>query len=232
MKDIRDLVTKKLMIFSLDYMPQAYIMRSDFVDHMNKKYKFQRHEIPFDFHLKDTPKVLVFHGGEYKHEGTKIVINKVLFEDRKIVLEIKGSSKVSKKIMEAMARDIRKFDPTNRFKLSDAAYQSDETMCVVHLEIDYLSIFSDKLISFVNKEFAPLLDKKYLEIRPQKMSFDVHFAPDPKYVEENITLVPKALTIEPRLGHPLKRKLFFTESPVDSETHLNLLEKFEKMFSA
>lgn len=230
MRDIKELVVKKINIFPVDYIPYAHLMRQDFIEHMIDRYKFQKHEMPFGFHMKETPSLLVFYSGEYDFEDKKIIINKLVFENRKIVLEARASSQVSKKIFGAIAKDIKKFDPIKAFKMSDAYYQSEETSCIVSLDIEYMSIYSEELISFLHNGFLPLLKHKYLDMRPKHMSFEVDFEPDVKLAQEKVTLASKTLTIEPRMGQSLKKKVFYTESPFDSDTHLKLLEKFERIF--
>jgi hypothetical protein len=40
---------------------------------------------------------------------------------------------------------------------------------------------------------------------------------------------PKLFTIEPRFGSRPDDRIYYTQSPTDSETHRRLLEQFEEM---
>ena len=48
--------------------------------------------------------------------------------------------------------------------------------------------------------------------------------------EVGVRLVDKTLTIEPRIRTRLEERRYYTLSPTDSETHLELLREFEKAF--
>jgi hypothetical protein len=233
MKDIKELTVQLVKIFPVDYIPYTHLFRPDFIAHMKKKYLFTKHQMPFEYIPKDTPNLLIFLNGEYLCGEKRMIINRLNFEDRKIILEAMASSEVSGEIFSAIAEDIKTFDPTNRFDPSDASFESEKTSCILSLDVHYMSIYSEKMKTFINSSFAPLLEHKYFEIRPKRMRFEVEFEPDINLAkEERITLAPKDLTIEPRLGQRLNTKMFYSESPFDSDTHLKLLEEFEKIFGS
>ena len=233
MKDIKELSVVQIRIFPADYIHYNYILRSDYIDHMSKKYNFRRHEMPFEAFQKNTPNLLIFHGGEYNYQGNKIIIQRLSFEDRRILLEALTSSKVANKIFDSIAAETRKFDPLKNFKRTDSVFSSEETSCVSHLKIDYMRIYSKDFLNFVDNEFANLLEHKYFEITPKTFSFEVRFQQDNELLNKQaITISPKLLIIEPKVGHSLSERIFSTKSPFDSDTHLELLENFEKIFKA
>ncbi len=230
-KDIKSLIVTLIKIFPNDYIPYAYLMRTDFIDYMVNKYKFKKPEIPFDFYQKGAPNLLIFHGGEYSFNDKKEIIHTLTFEDRKIILEAEVPSKVSKEIFKIIAEDIKKFDPSESFNTDDSSYQTERTFCIVHLDVNFMDILSKKFIDFLNNKFASFLKHEYLDIFPKNVRFQIDFKPDMGlYQEADITLSPKTLTIEPRSKEGFKKKIFQTESPFDSDTHLKLLEEFEKLF--
>lgn len=231
MKDIKDLVVTQIKIFPADYIQYGYLMRPDFIDFLVKKYKFEEQKTPFNFYSPGEPKLLIFRGGEFNFENNKIIIHTFQFEDRKIILEVTGSSKAAKNIFEALEKDIRDFDPSKSFKIEDASFHSETTFCIVTLDVNFMDIYSKKFKEFINNNFASRLKNDYLNIFPKVMRFEVEFKPDLKLLQnESITLSPKTITIEPRGKSGIKKKVFQTESPFDSDTHLKLLEDFEKMF--
>jgi hypothetical protein len=233
MKDIKELIVFQVRIFPVDYIHYNYILRSDYINHMSKKFNFHKHEMPFEAFQKNTPNILIFHGGEYNYQGNKIIIQRLAFEDRRIILETLTSSKVAKKIFDSIATETRKFDPLKNFKRTDSVFFAEETSCVSHLKIDYMRIYSKNFINFIDNKFANLLEHKYFEIAPKTLSFEVRFQQDNELLNKRaITLSPKLLIIEPKAGNPLSEKVFFTKSPFDSDTHLQLIENFETAFKA
>jgi hypothetical protein len=231
--EIKNLSITQVRIFPPDYIAYNYLQRNDFVEHIAKKYHFQKHEMPFQPFQKGSPSVLLFNSGDYNLEGKKILIERLHFENRRIVLEAMTSSKIANKIFDAISREIRKFDPLKLFKRKDAVFESEETTCLAKLNVNYKKIYSEDFIKFIETDFASFLEQNFLEIRPKSLSFEVHFNPDNDFTKKhNINLSPKTLTIEPRSGHPLEETIFLSHSPFDSDTHFKLLENFEKTFSA
>lgn len=186
--------------------------------------------MPFGHYQESTPNILQFFDGQYNLEKNKIIVNKLSFEDRKIIIDAASTSAKSNELFSVIARDIIRYDCTNTFNPSDAVLKSEVTSCVAFLDIDYMRIYSNKLKSFVKNNFAPLLTRKYLGIQPSKMSFIVNFKPDKELLKEKISLAQKTLTIEPKADIGLEKKIFYSMSPFDSDTHLKLLEQFEDIF--
>ncbi len=231
MKKIKSLKVVQIKIFPPDYIPYFYLLRPEFIDQVTKRFKFQKHAMPFNPYQKDAPKILHFNGGEFNLEGTKILIQRLHFEDRRIILEALTSSNNTTKIFNSISKEIKKFDPLKSFESSDAQFETQETDCVALLNVDYSKIYSKEFNSFISKEIAPILEHKFFDIRPKALSFEIHFEPDEKLSKNNITLSPKTLTIEPSPGHTLEEKLFYSKSPFDSDTHFKLLNAFEKEFA-
>ncbi|MGA1795958.1 MAG: hypothetical protein ACMUIL_08865 [bacterium] len=231
MKDILQLVTTRIIIFPNDYIPYSHLMRPDFINHIVKKYKFKKQEMPTDLYSPSAPQLIVFHGGEFNFEDKMIIVHTLQFEDRKIILECEATTQVLEQVRDKIKEDIIKFDPKQSFNFDDAVYQTDETFCVVILDVDFMDVYSKKFIDFINKNFAPRLKHDFLEIIPKNMRFTVEFKPDLNLLQnESITLSPKELVIEPRTKTGIKKKTFQTKSSFDSDTHLKMLEEFEKTF--
>lgn len=232
MKNVKKLTVLQVRIFPNDYIPYDYLLRPDFIDHMMKKFHFKKYEMPFEQFQKGMPQILNFNGGDITFESNKILIKKLNFEDRRVVIEAMTSSKITTKIFDVVANEIKKFEPTKSFKRKDAVLETEETSCVANLNVDYKKIYSESFLKFLKNNFIPLIKHKSLSIRPKNLSFEIYFDPDNEYSRKHsITLVPKTFTIEPRAGHLLDEKLFFSHSPFDSDTHFKLLETFEKTFS-
>ena len=50
------------------------------------------------------------------------------------------------------------------------------------------------------------------------------------FEKHRITISPRVFIIEPRAGTNYDDKIFYAQSPTDSDTHLKILEEFEKAF--
>jgi hypothetical protein len=228
MKQIRELRAVQIRIFPPDYIPYGYILRNDFVEYMSEKYKFNSKEIPFENMPGETPKILDFKSGEYKVDGKRIIINRLVFEDRRIVTETLSTSKEAAKLFTIISRDIKKFKIEGNFKASDTVYFGNETFCIASLDIDYMDVFSDKFKNFLSDDFLPCLENEPFEIYPKSIRFEVSFKTNDDLMKKRVTLSPKRLIVEPKTDHSLDEKVFSTSSPCDTDTHFKILELFEK----
>jgi|GEM_PF-2533818 len=230
MKDLKELTVTQIRIFPADYIPYSYLLRREFIDYVCSKYNFQHHEIPFEKIPGDVPRVMIFSSGEYKIDKKKVIIKRLSFENRRILTEITCPSKTAVLIFNTIARDIRKFDMDEQFKASSIDFFSEETSCIVTLNIDFMKVYSTKFKSFLSKDFLNILPHKYFEIYPKSFRFEVGFETEEKLMKKRISLAPKQLVIEPRTERPIDDQVFFTSSPCDTNTHLEILKSFEKTF--
>lgn len=230
MKNIRKLTSVQIRIFPADYIPYSYLLRKEFVDYILEKYKFNSHEMPFENLSGDTPKVLVFKSGEYKVEKKKIIIKRLVFENRRVVTDTLSTSKEATKLFNVISRDINKFQIDGTFKASNASYLGEEASCVVSLNIDYMDIFSENFRSFLNEDLIKHMKHDVFEVYPKLTRFEISFKPDDKLMRNRITLSPKQLIMEPRTDHALDERIFLTSSPCDTDTHLDMIKSFEKRF--
>lgn len=233
MKGVKKVTVTQVRIFPHDYVPYAFLLRKDFIKHMEKKYGFQKTEMPFEYSMEGAPKILGFVSGIFRYEKTKrAAINKIVFENRRVILVISATSEITNKAFGSISREIKKFDPEKTFRSSDAVYLGEETTCTASLSIDYMKIFSANMVDFIDKKFSPKIEHPYLSIKPKSMSFVVEFEPNKElYEQHKITLSPKTLTIEPADKVPIDKNIFNTGSPFNSNRHFALLEEFEQAFT-
>ena len=232
MKDKKDLNVIQIRIFEVDSIPYDYLMRPDFIEHIKSEFRFQKHEMPFEPYPKNQPRILLFVGGEVTIGKEKIIIQKLLFENRRILIDGMSDSSRLDKVFEIIGKEIAKFDPTGNFSHDDVVFKTEETNCLVHLNVDFKKFFSQKFWGFVSKDAPSFLTERVMAIVPKNLSFELHFDPKNEYAEKhNITLSPKTLTIEPRVGVSIDKRIFYTQSPYDSTTHFRLLEAFEERFT-
>jgi len=232
MKNLKDLTVTQVKIFPHDFIPYDYLFRPDVTDSIVKKYQFQKKDFPYPPYDESTPNVLLLHSGEIKIEKKKILIILLSFESRKITLKVKGSSKQAAKVFSQIEKDINESDSSNLFNNSNCLIETEETSCVVQLDINYESLFSNKTRRFLKQSIPEkVLPFNLKATNPIRLSFLIEFQQDKELFEKHrITISPKELTIEPRAGTSFDDKIFHTKSPTNSDTHLKLIREFEKAF--
>jgi hypothetical protein len=142
-----------------------------------------------------------------------------------------GNSNEADGVFGNIITHINKISSKCRMDEQMCQLKTQETKCVVGLDIDFWNVFSEEMKSFIQKEAPQPLKYPLRSIEPKNLSFEATFQQTESLQEDRITLAPKKITIEPQTGIPLSKGLFYTQSPFDSETHLKLILAFEKALS-
>jgi hypothetical protein len=230
MKDVQDLRVSQVRIFPVGSIPYEVFSVSENLTQLKDFFSFSNQEVPVPLFEAGAPKVIILAAGQFKHEDKNIIINRLHFDNRKIVLEVVGNSNEADGVFGNIIAHINKISSNCRLDEQMCQLKTQETKCMVGLDIDFWNVFSEEMKRFIQKEAPQSLKYPLRSIEPKNLSFEVAFQQTESLQEDRITLTPKKITIEPQTGIPLSKGIFYTQSPFDSETHLKLIESFEKAF--
>jgi hypothetical protein len=204
-------------------------MRPDRVKLLLDRFTFQKHEIP-PFQEAETPRVLNFRSGEIEIEGNLVVIDQLNFLERRILVKIIGSTHELNSVFTAISSTLE--DILDGFSLvsQKAILQTDQTDCMIELDIDYMSLFSLKFRKFIKNNLPKKIPYKVDIVTPKRLTFELSFIQPIEYRGRNIALSPRLFTIEPRENTALGDRIFFTSSPCPSDVHISLIKEFEEAF--
>lgn len=231
MKEIQDLRVTQIRIFPADTIPYEAFSVSEKLKQVREFFHFSNTQIPFPL-LAPGPKVILFESGQFDLKARNLIINRLNLEDRKLVLEIMGSSDEADAIFENIASYINSISGKDRLNEKNCLIKTQETSCLAFLELDFWEVFSGEMKKFIKNELSRALKFPALSINPKKLSFEITFKTPDSLQEEGITISPKEITIEPRAGIPFKKSIFSTHSPFDSDTHLNIIQTFENFLTS
>jgi hypothetical protein len=222
----------QVRIFAKDTIPYHILLRPNRVKLLQDHFSFQNHEIPFPVFQEGAPKILNLLSGEFKLNGKSIIIDRLIFEDRKVIIGIKGTSGELNYIFMAVFSFLK--DILDGIILDDSKLilKTDQTECVVQLDVDFMSIFSPKFRKFLKTNIPPKMLHKVEMMIPRRLRIELSFEQPIQYRSHNLSLSPKNFTVEPRATTNLEDKVFFTTSPCPSDVHLSLLKEFEEAFAA
>jgi len=231
MKEIQDLHVTQIRIFPADTIPYETFSVSEKLKQFKDVFHFSNTQIPFPL-SGPGPKVILFESGEFDLKKRNIILNRLNLEDRRLVLEITGSSDEADAIFEIIASYVNSISNKVRLNEKNCLIKTQETSCLAFLELDFWDIFSSEMKKFVKNELSQFIKLPALSINPKNFSFGVTFRTDDSLQEEGITISPKEITIQPRAGIPFKKRIFFTQSPFDSDAHLKMIQTFENCFTS
>src|SRR5262249_2971586 len=110
---------------------------------------------------------------------------------------------------------------------------NEETSCVARLDFDWPTLLSPVLVEQVSRRARELsTDKTTRIIKGVSIRFTLGTTiTDERLSAYGITLFDQTVAIEPKANVPLSERMYFTYSPCDSATHLQLVSELEASFS-
>jgi hypothetical protein len=217
----------RVLIFPQDTIPYNLLLRAERVKILVEAFGFQNHEIPFPVSETIAPRILTLKAGEITLDGRATTIEKVNFEDRKMLIKIKGSTSELNSVLRSFSAALEKILDGFSLESSKPLLESDRTESVTVLDIDFTAVFSKKFRKFIKKNLPHRTSHKVEMINPRRLSFELFFEQPLSYRSHKI-----AFTIEPRANTTIEDKVFFAASPCSSEIHFKILEEFEEAFRA
>ena len=225
MKNITDLNVLQDRIFATDVIPFMFINTESTITAIKQA-----------FNIKETEPLVDkvnFSKGEVKLDKKIKILDFLSIAPKRIWFTLYGTSKEADSFYESLREIIIRFDQNQLFRASKPLIKIEQTVCNVTLDVDFRNMFVKKFLDYLNRGVIEKCSFKSAKahIRGMRFSTEIFYEPkDPDLISHNISLYPTYFTIGSREGTPLEERRFYTTSPTDSNTHLKLIEEFEKLF--
>jgi len=224
MKDVSELKVKQIRIFPADRIPFATLRT--IIGQKSLAEHFSWSEIGAN---PATGELIYSAGVLQSTNGNPIVVDRLQINDRRIVLQVTGETAQASVVYSSLAGLLAGFDSSGRWKDSEPVVLVHETTCVVTMDFEWNSLLSAPLLGFA-QSMMPVLTSEAAaaDIIGIKCGIVFSYAlKDQTIREHGITLSNKTFSVEPRVNTPLSERRYFTASPTDSDTHMDLLRKLE-----
>ncbi len=228
MKDIVELSVVQIRIYPIDVIPIAVLLLEKSLNSFKENLRFKSGSVAQD---KGEIVGLFFQNGEFEHGGTIHLVERLQIEYQRTMLSVFGDSGTADAVYEEVCKIINNVDPDGRFTKAKPYVKTEETSCVVTLDVDFKKLFAPPLLRFLEKTVQHRTATKIAktEVVPSKFSGRITYQlSDAESRKGNFQLAAKTFTIEPRARTHLKERRYYTQSPTDSDTHFTLLREFEK----
>jgi len=169
-------------------------------------------------------------GGEFSDGvGEPHPIPQLIIEPNVVQCQIAGDTLTAIRFMDALERYFDELNPTAA-KDVQPYKQTFQTIMVAKLSVPFEAMFSAPMLRFLSEYVGPQLNisEATARMRLQTLNWNVTYQME----SSDYFLIPKLITIEPRVGSKLAENVYYTESPLDSDAHIRLLEQFEKEMTA
>lgn len=234
MKEITDLAVMELRLFPYDVIPLRSLITASHLKTFTSPFVFKEVEIGED--ENHNIQAVKMQKGEFKCRERICPVESLIIEKNRIILKTQSDNEIADQFYRAISKSLIEIDPNGRFKGSNYLVKSYQTVCVVTLDLDYMNIFSGETSRFIKSDAlkacsTPVKHVAKVRIFPQSLTFSVNYeVTDKALLDAGVAISPKPLTIEPRMGTSLNERRFYTSSPTDSKTHLDLISTFENLF--
>jgi hypothetical protein len=228
MKDISELKVKQIRIFAADRIPFATLRTA--LGQKSLAELFSWSEIG----ANPATGELIYNAGVLQPAtGKPIVVDSLQINDRRIVLEVAGETAHAGIVYSGLAELLARYDLGGRWKDAEPVVLVHETSCVVTMDFEWSSLLSAPFLCFTQR-MIPALSSEAAAANIIGIKCGIIFSyalKDQTIREHGISLSNKPFSVEPRVNTPLSERRYFTSSPTDSDTHMDLLRKLEAAMS-
>ena len=228
MKNLTDLIVTQLRLYRADSYSSAHLCTPEMVANLKDLFSFEQ--------AQSDGSSVVLTNGTYKHEQKLIPIHNITIEPRRMIHKIMGESAIADDIYDLLVGKLGSLGLGSRETNYSPLIKTEETSCIATLEVEFFQLFSDTFASFLKTDGNTYFKTDYGLPRAfglKELSFEIRYLiADEELGDHSISLGNKLFRLEPRAGVPWKEQRYFTSSPLDSSSHLYLLQRFEEVFSS
>ncbi len=231
MKDIKFIKTTQIMIFPSDDIDFYGINNDETLQVIISKYQLSKVTLPAQFSAS-LPQILL-QNGSFRQKQSKFIIEQLIIEERKIVINILSDSDTS----NAFYSDLRALLISLDLRQSKGSYKplisTYETTCILKLNFKFEQLCPQIPIrKLENKISKNTTYSSSVSIIPSSLRFQISYDKIPrKLLKNKISISDKYFVIELREKTDPDDQFYFTISPTDTETHFELIKILEDTLS-
>ncbi len=197
---------------------------------LQEPFNFQK----IDVGQKQQKAILLFELGTYQVASDMVIIESIEIDERKIVVKVNAESSCAEMIMDELCEYMQQFSGAQNEIDFKPVIQSNESIIIAHMDMYAKELIHPSLLNLIDNEIVENASTIYGKAisNHYKMLFRLDYISTDEILKEyRIDITPKLFSIEPRDGTPLDKKIYVSRAPVDTKTHIMLLEEIESMFS-
>jgi len=231
MKEIRDLKVTQIRIFPVDEIALKSFLRDSALKRIKDTYKLKQSPPVFFDAISPEFKNIILDNGEYKFKDRIYLIDQLKIEERRILIRMSAHSEIVDNFFKNLSNLLIELDLREKKPEFKPIVKAEETSCVVKLDFCIKDIFKQTPLNDFDDYIAKTTQAKYYEVEviPTTLKFKLSYLKLPdSFKRQKVTFNDKDFIIEIRDRTSYNEQIYFTFSPIDSETHFQLLEELEK----
>jgi hypothetical protein len=230
--ELIDIRSTLIDIFPVDAFDFLSLMTDSFSTIVTRRYGCRRLNVQTP---SGTPG-LVYSLGSMEINGKVKIIDRIVIEERRVIVTIGGSSADAKVLMNNVIDLIATSETRHEICSLKPLIEIHEAQCTVNLGFTFSRLLCgsiantvpDSLQSLVQLAPSPL----QAEIVPSGLRFKIRYLGESDVLKNHlISMADKYLSIEMREGTSPESHIFFASAPMTSEALLDLLRSLERRIS-
>jgi hypothetical protein len=219
MAEILQLFSVIRRLYQPDVLPFAQLQTPSALQRLRDRYAFAQ--------VVPGPAQLLATTGEFSQAGQTAAapVQQLSIGSNVIEFQMAAETAVAERFYEDLVKFLQELSGRRERQFPEYG-RSNQTIAIVTLDVPAEAVFSEKMREYLSQA-APAFRTDRVEPRLQltHLQWTVSYTKS----DPDVEYIPKLFTIEPRSGSRAGDKVYFTQSPTDSETHRKLLEQFEHM---
>lgn len=228
--NIHGLKITQILLVRFDEIPLAKLVNRRYLERLKSLFEFSNIDI-----VQDAENIIILcRHGIHEDNGDEIPVVRLELQQRKIVYELEAPSERADPFFQHLAEFLADVAGRTDDEYLRPIVKSEESEIIAQLDFSIESLLSPAFFQFVQSEVVDKAasDMADVSISPTSLKFLVEYFPkDESLAEYRIGLSRKEFTVEPRVGYPLAEQIYYSKAPIDTNSHIELLEELEKRFS-
>jgi hypothetical protein len=231
MAALKNLVVTQIRVFKADDLPSSLLHSPSFLAIAKNEFGFSKAGLatpPISF---DPNGGIVFNDGGFEHEKIKYVIQQLLIESRRIIINFFGSSQSASAFYLKLYDIIKAFCINTKTPEFEPLILAEETATTHVLSFPIIKLIGNgPMAGFYTGVREHIEDfNSQIQVLPTAFKFRVLYSNIPSVLLENgIQIQEKELSIEYRAQTRVEDCIYFIKSPNSSDEHEKLVNYFEK----
>jgi len=223
--EIKSLISKKRMLFAAGELPFDSLAAPENRSKLQKEFKLET------LSWGERGNIPMLHGtrGQFPYQDKIRSIMEMSIQPIALEVIVDGETEGADCVLGILEALLSSFSAVERTDKWQPRETSHETFCVCHLETESWWQLSQPYTDFLHSAVLPKISEAYPNAEVVMLPGQVQFRLLFKMKVAHHLIAPKTFAIELREGVSAEERLFWTTSPLRSETHLEILRQFEEM---
>lgn len=229
---IKRLTATQIVIVQHDEVPLRRLIHKPILQVLTELFNFRTSNVAMD-PLGQISGVHLQHG-LFESDSAMYTIGRLDIEERRFLFAVDGPTREANAFYTRLVEHLTTLAPVISDDFLRPLLRSHESEIIAHLEFPVQGLLSPEYYQFVKLDGTSILatDNARASLKPAGVAFHVDYIPkDDSLGDQRITLSRKEIRLELRKGHPIQDQVYYSKAPLDTDSHIKMLEKLEETLS-